>query len=103
MKDRKGLKGDVMNKRGDLVHLYGMIKEMYEAGTEVRELVELLDVSRDTIYRALAKMNVKMRLSTRRKNEDETLVYAVEKPVVLEKVMVNGKVYTDITPLFAPR
>lgn len=92
-----------MNKRGDLVHLYGMIKEMYESGTEVRELVELLDVSRDTIYRALAKMNVKMRLSTRRKNEDEKLVYVVEKPVVLEKVTVNGKVYTDITPLFSPR
>ena len=92
-----------MNKRGDLVHLYGMIKEMYESGTEVRELVELLDVSRDTIYRALARMNVKMRLSTRRKNEDEKLVYVVEKPVVLEKVTVNGKVYTDITPLFSPR
>jgi transposase len=92
-----------MNKRGDLVHLYGMIKEMYESGTEVRELVELLDVSRDTIYRALARMNVKMRLSTRRKNEEEKLVYVVEKPVVLEKVTVNGKVYTDITPLFSPR
>lgn len=92
-----------MRKRGDVIHLYGMIKDMYESGTEVKELVELLDVSRDTIYRALAKMNVKMRLSTRRKNEDDNLVYAKERPVVLEKVVVDGKSYTDITPLFSPR
>ena len=92
-----------MRKRGDVIHLYGMIKDMYESGTEVKELVELLDVSRDTIYRALAKMNVKMRLSTRRKNEDEQLVYVVNEPIVLEKMIINGKRYTDITPLFSPR
>ena len=92
-----------MNKRGDVIHLYGMIKEMYESGTEVKELVELLDVSRDTIYRALARMNVKMRLSTKRKYEDEKLVYAVEKPIVLEKVIEGEKTYVDITPLIAPR
>ena len=92
-----------MRKRGDVIHLYGMIKDMYESGTEVKELVELLDVSRDTIYRALAKMNVKMRLSTKRKNEDEKLVYVADEPIVLEKMMIDGKRYTDITPLFSPR
>lgn len=92
-----------MRKRGDVVHLYGMIKDMYEAGTEVKELVELLDVSRDTIYRALSKMGVKMRLSTRRKYEEEKLVYVADEPIVLEKMTIDGKRYTDITPLFSPR
>ena len=92
-----------MGKRSEVSHLYGMIKNMYESGTEVKELVELLDVSRDTIYRALAKMNVRLRLTTRRKYEEEELVYVSERPIVLEKVVIDGKSYTDITPLFSPR
>ena len=90
-------------KKNELKPIYGIIKKMYEEGSEVKEIVESLDISRDSIYRALAKMNIKMRLSTRRKYEDEVLVYAENKPPVLEKIIIDGKRYTDITPLFAPR
>ena len=53
-------------KKNELKPIYGIIKKMYEEGSEVKEIVEALDISRDSIYRALAKMNIKMRLSTRR-------------------------------------
>ena len=89
---------------------------MYESGSEVIDIVNELGISRDSIYRALSQMGVKMRLSTRRKYEDETLVYAVNEPIVLEKVVIHGKWYvkdgikqrinhlcTDITPLFSPK
>ena len=105
-----------MNKRGDLKPMYGLIKEMYESGSEVIDIVCELGISRDSIYRALSQMGVKMRLSTRRKYEDETLVYAVNEPIVLEKVVIHGKwyvkdgvkqrvnhYYIDYTPLFSPR
>ena len=92
-----------MNKRGNLKPMYGLIKEMYESGSEVIDIVCELGISRDSIYRALSQMGVKMRLSTRRKYEDETLVYAVNQPIVLEKVIIDGKRYIDITPLFSPK
>ena len=92
-----------MNKRGDLKPMYGLIKEMYESGSEVIDIVNELGISRDSIYRALSKMGVKMRLSTRRKYEDETLVFAVNEPIILEKIIIEGKRYIDITPLFSPR
>lgn len=90
-------------KKTEVKKLYGTIKSMYESGAETKEIVQELGLSFDTIYRALAKMGVKMRISTRRKYEDETLVYAVHKPPVLEKIIIDGKTYIDITPLFAPR
>ena len=105
-----------MNKRGDLKPMYGLIKDMYESGSEVKDIVCELGICRDSVYRALSQIGVKMRLSTRRKYEDETLVYAVNEPIVLEKVVIHGKWYvkdgvkqrvnhhyTDYTPLFSPR
>lgn len=92
-----------MNKKGNLKPMYGLIKEMYESGSEVIDIVNELGISRDSIYRALSQMGVKMRLSTRRKYEDETLVYAVNEPIILEKIIIEGKRYIDITPLFSPR
>ena len=92
-----------MNKRGDLKPMYGLIKDMYETGSEVKDIVRELGICRDSVYRALSQMGVKMRLSTRRKYEDETLVYAVNEPIILEKIIIEGKRYEDITPLFSPR
>ena len=101
--NKKGKVDGVMNKRGDLKPMYGLIKEMYESGSEVIDIVNELGISRDSIYRALSQMGVKMRLSTRRKYEDETLVYAVNEPIILEKIIIEGKRYIDITPLFSPK
>ena len=83
--------------------MYGLIKDMYESGSEVKDIVCELGICRDSVYRALSQMGVKMRLSTRRKYEDESLVYAVKEPIVLEKIIIEGKRYIDMTPLFSPR
>ena len=103
MKNKKGKANDVMKKKADLKSMYGLIKEMYESGSEVKEIVCELGISKDSIYRALAKMNVKIRLERRRKYEDERLVYAVHEEPVLEKIVIDGKRYIDITPLFSPK
>ena len=42
-----------MNKRGNLKSMYGLIKEMYESGAEVIDIVIELGISKDSIYRAL--------------------------------------------------
>ena len=83
--------------------MYGLIKDMYESGSEVKDIVCELGICRDSVYRALSQMGVKMRLSTRRKYEDETLVYAVIEPIIIEKIIIEGKQYEDITPLISPK
>lgn len=92
-----------MNKRGNLKPMYGLIKEMYESGAEVIDIVIELGISKDSIYRALGQMGVRMRLERRRKYENERLVYAVHEEPVLEKIVIDGKRYIDITPLFSPK
>ena len=101
--NKKGKVDGVMNKRGDLKPMYGLIKEMYESGLEVKDIVCELGICRDSVYRALGQMNVRIRLERRRKYEDERLVYAVHEEPVLEKIVIDGKRYIDITPLFSPK
>ena len=92
-----------MNKRGDIKPMYGLIKDMYESGKEAKDIVCELGISKDSVYRALSVMNVRIRVERKRKYEDERLVYAVNEPPVLEKMIVDGKRYIDLTPVFAPR
>ena len=103
MKNKKGKVDGVMKKNRDLKPMYGLIKDMYESGAEVKDIVCELGISKDSIYRALAQMNVRIRLERKRKYEEERLVYAVHEAPVLEKIVIDGKRYIDITPLFSPR
>lgn len=79
--------------------LYQQIKEMYESGIAIREIEQKLHIGNCKIYRVLSRMGVQRR---RVSYDESKLVYA-DKKVELKKVVINGKRYIDVTPIFAPR
>lgn len=86
--------------RGSVKKLYPQIREMHEQGMCAREIANALDLGKQTINNAISVMG----LSKKRPKEDESnLIYAENKIPVLEKVIICGKSYTDITPILAPR
>lgn len=81
---------------------YTEIKEMYEKGCPIAEISKTFDIGKDAIYNAISIMGISKRVKA--KNEEvKTLVYADNRKPVLEKLIIDGKRYTDITPIFAPR
>ena len=76
------------------------VKELYENGLDVYEIAEALGVAVSTVYNSLSIAGITLRKAMGR--DESKLVYANNK-VVLQKVVINGKRYTDITPIFAPR
>lgn len=76
------------------------IKELYEKGLNVYEIAEAVGVTVPTVYNALYIEGFSPRES--REMDERKQVY-LDNRVVLHKVVINGKRYTDITPLFAPR
>lgn len=94
-----------MAKRKDIKSMYGMIKEMYLSGMEAIDIVQEIGVSRCSVYRALAIMGIPIRKTRveRMKDDEENLTYADNRFPKLEKVVINGKRYVDITPIFSPR
>ena len=81
--------------------LYPKIKEMYEQGEEIETISRVLEICRESIYNAISNMDLPRRI--RRTTQEVNLIYADNRPPVLEKMVIDGKRYTDITPLFAPR
>lgn len=92
---------------------YPAIKEMYEKGLPIKEIAEAFGISKYSIYDAISIMGIANRQPWKK---DEELVYADNKPPVLEKVKVYGKLKmkngvkyrinslcTDITPILSPR
>ena len=76
---------------------------MYEKGVPKNEIAYALRIGKGTIYNALSNMALPRRRKAGSMEYDvNELVYA-DNSVILEKVVINGKRYTDITPLFAPR
>lgn len=87
-------------ERGSVKKLYPQIKAMHEQGMSAQEIGDALDMGKQTILNAISVMG----LAKKRPKLDEfKLIYADNKPSVLEKVIIGGKRYTDITPVFAPR
>lgn len=78
--------------------LYPQIKEMYLGGVTISEMSRTLNISSATIYNAVSNMYL-----PRRSAKDESNLKYADNTVKLEKVIIDGKVYTDVTPLFAPR
>ncbi len=73
---------------------------MHEQGMSAQEIGNALGMGKQSIHNVISVMG----LSKKRTRPDEsTLIYAKNKPSVLEKVIIGGKRYTDITPIFAPR
>ena len=87
-------------ERGSVKKLYPQIKAMHEQGMSAQEIGDALDMGKQTILNAISVMG----LAKKRPQLDESkLIYAENKPYVLKRMIINGKRYTDITPIFAPR
>ena len=87
-------------EKGSVKKYYPQIKEMHLQGMSAQEIGDFLGLQKASVHNAISNMG----LSRRRIGIDESkLVYAVYEEVVLEKLIINGKSYTDITPLFSPR
>ena len=86
-------------ERGSIKKHYPEIKEMHEQGMCAQDIADVLGMERTSIHNAIANMG----LAQKRNYIDETkLIYAEKKEPVLEKIIIDGKTYTDITQLFIP-
>lgn len=99
--------------RKEIMEQFPKIKQMYDNGCKIDMIAKTFGVSKESIYNAFTinGMSLKKTLI-----DESKLVYADNKPPVLEKVILYGKwevkngircrknsICTDITPVFAPR
>jgi orotate phosphoribosyltransferase-like protein len=75
------------------------VKELYCKGYTAKEIAQAIGVSTPTVYNSFTIMG----MSLRRSLIDENKIVYADNRVILEKIVINGKRYIDITPLFAPR
>lgn len=86
--------------KGSVKKHYPQIKAMHEQGMSAQEIADELGLGKQSILNAISVMG----LAKKRPQVDESkLIYADNSGPVLEKVIIYGKLYTDITPIFAPR
>ena len=74
---------------------YKGMKKMLEEGCTILDLAQEFNLSINSVYNTFNFMGD----SLKSPKEEEPLVYA-DNSVKLEQVVVDGKRYTDITPLF---
>ena len=88
-----------MGRNRELIaeHYKGM-KKMLDEGCTVLDIAQAFNLSINSIYNTFNLMGD----SLKRPKEEIKLVYA-DNRVNLEQVVIGGKRYTDITPLFAGR
>lgn len=92
----------VKRSREEIEKQVPIMKEMFESGYRIAEIAKFFGISQSSVHNSFNVMGLafnKRNLSI----DENNLVYAVNKAPVLEKVIIDGKLYTDITPLFAPR
>ena len=78
------------------------MKEMYDDGYTVNEIAQFFGISPSSVHNSFNVMG--LTFNKREPAIDESkLVYADNKLPILEKVVIDGKLYTDITPIFAPK
>ncbi len=86
--------------RKEIIEQFPPMKEMYDNGCTVDEIAEVFNVSKNSVYNSFNIMGLSLK---KRLIDESNLVYAENRPPVLEKIIIDGKRYTDITPLFSPR
>ena len=86
--------------RKEIIEQFPRMKEMYDSGCHVDEIAKSFNVSRNSVYNSFNIMGLSLK---KKLIDEEKLVYAVNKPPILETMTINGKHYTDITPLFSRR
>ena len=80
---------------------FPIMKEMYESGYSVNDIANHFCLSASSVHNTFNVMG--FAIKPRTEIDESNLVYADNKEPVLEKVIIGGKLYTDITPLFSPR
>lgn len=86
-----------MKSRKELIKsYYPGIKVMYEHGYPLKDIAAYFSISLSSVCNAITIMGLPKRVSS----TGTKLVYA-DKDFTLEKLVINGKNYTDITPLFS--
>lgn len=95
---------EIMSKDTGNKYLHARIREMYASGKTISEISFVLDISKAYVNAVVKKSGLKKQnYSVERKDLiDENTVFA-DNRVKLEKLVVSGKRYVDITPVFAPR
>lgn len=86
--------------RKEIEAQFPMIQEMYNSGRTIAEIAEAFNMSKTSVYSSFTIMGVSL---NKRISDESKLTYAINNPPVLERLTINGKRYTDITPIFAPR
>ena len=95
------MKNNAKRSRAEVERQFPIMKEMYEGGYTVNDIANYFCISPSSVHNTFNVMGYAIK---RRTEVDESqLVYADNKPPILETVVIEGKAYTDITPLFAQR
>ena len=76
---------------------FEVMKKLWEDGKTGQEIARILNTNICNVFNTFNLMGVSFK-----KPVVENLVYA-DNRIKLEKVKIDGKLYTDITPIFAPR
>ena len=92
-----------MAENQEVKQRYKNIKEMYENGVSINDIAYALKISTVTIYNALSNMALPRRKRSGSMEYDENKLVYADNSVILEKVIIKGKRYIDVTPIFAPK
>lgn len=76
-------------------------KELHEKGLTPYEISDVMGVGLSTVYTYLYISGITLRKT--KEIDESNLVYADNRKPILEKMIIDGKYYTDVTPLFSPR
>ena len=93
------MKKPVKRSREVIEMQFPVMKEMYESGYSVNDIANYFCLSASSVHNTFNVMGyaVKPKIGI----DESKLTYAENKQPILEKVIVDGKLYTDITPLLA--
>lgn len=94
-----------MARKINLELYHSEVKERYENGDPVDTIAKDLHIGNSALYKIIDSLKLPRRRTRARVETEKTvgkLMYA-NNSVKLEKVVIYGKRYTDITPLFSPR
>ena len=84
--------------REAIAEQYKRMKIMLDAGCQVREIAKVFNLSINSVYNTFNFMGDSLKRTT----DESNLVYA-DNRVKLEKIVIDGKRYIDLTPIFSPR
>lgn len=76
-------------------------RELYEKGLNVYDIAKTMGVAISTVYNSLSLAGIT--LQKERGIDESKLYYADNRPQILERLIIDGKRYVDITPIFSPR